>query len=73
MASNQVGPVTRAGTPRDQETFSYLLSTLLNQCSYSPELQREYFSFFTTYILPHLQYVSFHAFHRVANPFQSVP
>ncbi|KFY28583.1 hypothetical protein V491_00393 [Pseudogymnoascus sp. VKM F-3775] len=55
MTSDQVAPVTRAGTPKDQETFSNLLSTLLNQCSYSPELQREYFSFFTTYILPHLQ------------------
>jgi DMATS type aromatic prenyltransferase len=60
MASFQVLPVVEASKAktRDQKTFLSLLSTILAQASYAPELQQQYISFWTTHVLPYLKYFS---------------
>jgi hypothetical protein len=63
MAFSQDIPVAETGAwTQDQNNFSFLLSTALAQASYAPELQRQYFSFFTTQILPYLKYIPFFSY-----------
>jgi hypothetical protein len=57
MTSLQALSVVEADTAKaqDRNTFSLLLSSLLTLASYPPELQQQYFAFFTTHILPNLK------------------